>query len=70
MKNKILFAVGYIIILPALASVAHEIKASVKKEPEQQPEIITVPKTDGFHRNLACRIQRNVKFNKITSDET
>lgn len=63
MKNKILFAVGYIIILPALASVAHEIKAFVKKEPEPQKEVITVPKTDNVHRNLACRIQR--KFNKI-----
>lgn len=65
MKNKILFAVGYIIILSALASVAHEIKGFVKKEPELQKEIITVPKTDDVHRNLACRIQRNQRFNKI-----
>jgi len=66
MKNKILFAVAYIIILSALASVAHEIKGFVKKEPKLQKEFITVPKTDNVHRNLACRIQRNVKFNKIS----
>lgn len=65
MKNKILFAVVYIVILTALASVAHEIKGFVMKEPEPQREIITVPKTDNVHRNLACRIQRNHRFNKI-----
>lgn len=63
MKNKILFAVLYIVVLAALASVAHEIKDFVNKEPEPQREVITVPKTDNTHRNLACRIQRN--FNKI-----
>lgn len=67
MKNKIIFALVYVILLSALASVAHEIKAFVKKEPEPQPEVITVPKTDDTHRNLACRIQG---FNKITSDAT
>lgn len=63
MKNKILFSVVYVIVLTALASVAHEIKDFVTKEPEPQREVITVPKTDNTHRNLACRIQR--KFNKI-----
>lgn len=63
MKNKILFAVVYVIALTALASVAHEIKDFVNKESEPQREVITVPKTDNVHRNLACRIQR--KFNKI-----
>lgn len=65
MKNKILFAVVYLIILTALASVAHEIKGFVIKEPEPQREVITVPKADSTHRNLACRIQRNQRFNKI-----
>lgn len=65
MKNKILFAVAYIVTIAALASIAHEIKGFIKKDPEPQKEVITVPKTDNVHRNLACRIQRNVKFNKI-----
>lgn len=67
MKNKILFAVVYVVTLTALASVAYEIKDFVTKEPELQPEIITVPKTDNAHRNLACRIQRKTipRFKKL-----
>lgn len=65
MKNKILFAVLYIVVLAALASVAHEIKDFINKETEPQREVITLPETDNVHSNLACRIQRNVKFNKI-----
>jgi len=67
MKNKILFAVVYVIILSALASVAHEIKDFVTKKPEPQREVITLLKTDNTHRNLACRIQRKTipRFKKL-----